>query len=128
MPITTSNPEGVHKPASRYSHAALVTGGGRRLAISGQIGMTADGEVPDTSAAQMDVALANIGIILKAHGMAPSNLVRLNVFLLNAECIKVWRVRREEFLAGHAPASTLLLVSGLADPRLMVEIEAEAAD
>lgn len=128
MPITTSNPEGVHKPASRYSHSALVTGGGRRLVISGQIGMTPDGQVPEGSAAQMDVALANIATILAAHGMAPSDLVRLSVFLLNVGCIKHWRAKRDAFLAGHMPASTLLVVSALADPRLMVEIEAEAAD
>lgn len=128
MPITTTNPEGVHKPASNYSHAALVTGASRRLAISGQIGMTVDGHVPETSGEQMEVALANIATILKAHGMTPANLVRLNVFLLNLGCIKVWRAKRDAFLAGHAPASTLLVVSALADPRLMVEIEAEAAD
>jgi enamine deaminase RidA (YjgF/YER057c/UK114 family) len=29
-------------------------------------------------------------------------------------------------LGEHAPASTLLFVAGLADPRLVVEIEAEA--
>ncbi len=128
MPITTSNPAGVHKPASSYSHAALVTGPGRRLAIAGQIGMRADGTVPEGSAAQMEVALENIGVILAAHGMGPSNLVRLNVFLLNTGCIKGWRAKRDAFLAGHMPASTLLVVAALADPRFLVEVEAEAAD
>jgi enamine deaminase RidA (YjgF/YER057c/UK114 family) len=31
-------------------------------------------------------------------------------------------------MAGHAPASTLLFVAGLADPRFVVEVEAEAVD
>jgi enamine deaminase RidA (YjgF/YER057c/UK114 family) len=128
MPITLSNPAGVHQPASQYSHAALVTGAGRRLIMSGQVGAAPDGTVPDTSVAQMDQALANIGTILAAHGMGPANLVKLNVYLLNIGCIRHWRARRDAFLGSHAPASTLLLVSALADPRFMVEIEAEAAD
>lgn len=128
MPITLSNPVGVHKPASNYSHAALVTGPARRLVISGQVGVAPDGSVPEGSVAQMDQALANIGAILAAHGMTPANLVKLNVYLLNLGCIRHWRAQRDAFLGGHAPASTLLLVSALADHRFMVEIEAEAAD
>jgi hypothetical protein len=38
------------------------------------------------------------------------------------------QARRDAFLAGHAPASTLVLVSALADLRFMVKIEAEAAN
>lgn len=128
MPITHSNPDGVHKPGSPYSHAALVTGAGRRLVISGQIGMAPDGSVPDTAGAQMDQALANIGTILAAHGMAAANLVKMTVFLLSTADIGDWRQRRDSLLQGHQPASTLLVVSALADPRFLVEIEAEAAD
>ena len=128
MPISFSNPDGVHKPASNYSHAALVTGPGRRLVISGQIGMAPDGRVPASSAEQMDQALANIGAILAAHGMGTTNVVKLTVYLLNVSCMKHWRARRDAFMAGHKAASTMLVVSALADPRFMVEVEAEAAD
>ena len=38
-----------------------------------------------------------------------------------------WREVRDAFFDGHAPASTLLVVAGLADPRFQVEVEAEAA-
>jgi enamine deaminase RidA (YjgF/YER057c/UK114 family) len=96
--------------------------------MSGQVGVAPDGSVREGSVAQMDQALANISAILSAHGMAPANLVKLNVFLLNIGCIRHWRAQRDAFLCGHAPASTLLLVSALADPRFLVEIEAEAAD
>ena len=128
MPITTANPEGVHQPASSYSHAVLVTGPGRRLVISGQIGMAPDGTVPKKSGEQMDQALANIGAILAAHGMGPSNLVKMTVYLLNIGCMLHWRTHRDAFLKGHHAASTILVVSALADPRFLVEVEAEAAD
>ena len=128
MPITTSNPEGVHKPASSYSQAVLVTTPARRLVISGQIGMAPDGTVPKSSGDQMDQALANIGAILAAHGMGPTNLVKLTVYLLNIGCMLHWRKHRDAFLQGHHAASTMLVVSALADPRFLVEVEAEAAD
>ena len=106
----------------------LLTGPGRRLVMSGQIGMVPDGTVPVSSGEQMDQALANIGVILAAHGMGLTNLIKLTVYLLNTSCIPHWRKHRDAFMQGHQPASTLLVVSALADPRFLVEIEAEAAD
>ena len=128
MPIELSNPEGAPVPAGGYSQAALVRGAPRRLVISGQVGQTPNGTVPADGAAQIGQALANLGVILAAHGMAPDRLVKMTVFLTDAALIGPWRAARTEFLGGHAPASTLLVVAGLADPRFLVEVEAEAAD
>jgi len=126
MPVTLNNPAGVHTPGSRYSHAALIEGGGRRLVISGQIGVAPDGTILPGGEAQIGQALANLGTILAAHGMGPANIVKLGVFLTDRALIPAWRAQREGFLGSHAPASTLLLVAGLADPRFVFEIEAEA--
>ncbi len=126
MTVTFTKPAGVHTPGSRYSHAALVEGGGRRLVVSGQIGVRPDGSFAEGGEAQIAQALANLGAILSAHGMGPGNIVRMGVFLTERALIPVWRTQREGFLGGHAPASTLLLVAGLADPRLVFEVEAEA--
>lgn len=126
MPVTFSNPAGVHAPGSRYSHAALVEGPGRRLVISGQIGVQPDGSIANGGEAQIAQAVANLGAVLAAHGMGPANLVKLGVFLTERALIPVWRAEREKFLGTLAPASTLLVVAGLADPRFLFEIEAEA--
>lgn len=126
MAVTFSNPVGVHAPAGRYSHAALVEGVARRLVISGQIGVAPDGTVLPGGEDQIRQALANLGAILEAHGMGPANIVKLGVFLTDRGLIPVWRAEREKLLGGVAPASTLLIVAGLADPRFVFEIEAEA--
>jgi enamine deaminase RidA (YjgF/YER057c/UK114 family) len=126
MPVTFSNPAGVHTPGSRYSHAALVEGPGRRLVISGQIGMRPDGTIAAEGEAQIAQALANLGAILSAHGMGPANIVKMGVFLTERALIPTWRAEREKFLGTLAPASTLLVVAGLADPRFVFEVEAEA--
>ena len=124
--ITFSNPTGAPQPRSPYSQAALVEGDGRRLVLSGQVGVRPDGTTVAEPAEQIDQALANIGALLAAHGMDVGNIVKMTVFLTDAALIGEWRRRRETFLQGHAPASTLLIVAGLASPDLKVEVEAEA--
>lgn len=126
MPIETSNPPTVHKPGS-YSHAVLVRDASRRLVISGQVGTAPDGRIAEGGEAQIDQALANLGAILAAHGMAPANLVKVTVFLTDPALIGPWRERRGAWMGEHRSASTLLIVAGLADPRFLVEVEAEAA-
>jgi enamine deaminase RidA (YjgF/YER057c/UK114 family) len=128
MPISLSNPDGVLTPGSRYSHAALVEGATRRLLVSGQVGLTPDGHLDHDAVAQIEQALANLGAILSAHGMGPRNVAKVTVFLTDRDLVPLWREARDAFFDGHAPASTLLLVAGLANPRFLVEIEAEAAD
>lgn len=128
MPISLSNPDGVHTPGSRYSHAALEEGTTRRLLVSGQVGLTPDGHLDHDAEAQIAQALANLGAILSAHGMGPRNVAKVTVFLTDRDLVPLWRELRDAFFDGHAPASTLLLVAGLANPRFLVEVEAEAAD
>lgn len=125
--IALSNPPGLRAPGSHYSHAVLVTGATRRLVISGQVGVAMDGTVPADPAAQMAQALDNLRAVLAGHDMEVRDLVKTTAFLTDRALITPWRAAREHAFAGHAAASTLLIVAGLADPRWVVEIEAEAA-
>ena len=124
--ITTMNPPGVREPASRYSHAVLVQNESRRLVISGQVGMDPDGSVPSSGEAQLAQVFRNLRTILRAHDMDFSNVVKSTAFLTDRSLLSAYRAARDAVFAEHAPASTLLFVSGLADPRWLVEIEAEA--
>lgn len=125
--ITLSNPPAVRAPGSRYSHAALVAGAQRRLVISGQVGVAPDGSVPATGEGQIAQAYANLRAVLEAHGMGIADVVKSTVFLTDRTLIPAYRAARDAVFADHAPASTLLVVAGLADPHWVVEIEAEAA-
>ena len=75
---------------------------------------------------QIAQALANLGAVLAAHGMGPANIAKMGVFLTDRALIPVWREERAKLLGHLAPASTLLIVAGLADPRFVFEVEAEA--
>lgn len=121
------NPAEIAPPASRYSHGVVVSGPVRWLAIAGQVGTAPDGTVPADSAGQMERAWDNLLAVLTAAGMAIPDIVKLTVFLTDPADVPLYREVRDRRLAGHAPATTLLIVAGLASPALRVEIEALAA-
>lgn len=121
------NPEGVAPPLSAYSHGVVIPAGMRVLHVSGQIGTAADGDVPDDAAAQCRNAFANVLAVLAAEGMTAADLVAITTYAVAGQELGPVRRIRDEMLAGHAPASTFVYVAGLADPRLVIEIQAVAA-
>ena len=120
------NPPGVHSTGGRYHHAALVTGTPRRLVLSGQVGTAPDGTVPEGAAAQARQALSNIAAILASQGMTMADVIKVTSYVTDAAHIPALREARAEAFGGRTTASTLLIVAGLADPRFLLEIEAEA--
>ena len=64
--------------------------------------------------------------VLRAAGGEPRNVVKVQVFLTDiADRARINPVR-ERYFGEHRPASTLVEVSALVDPRMKVEIEAVA--
>ena len=125
--LTPRNPGTVHQPASRYSHAMEVTGRQRWLHVSGQIGVRPDGSVCEGVEAQLEQAWHNIFALLADAGMSKDDLVKVTVFLTDKAYVQAYREVRDRMLGGPVPASTLLIVAGLASPDFLVEIEAVAA-
>lgn len=121
------NPTTVAPPFSAYSHAVEVAPGARWLHVSGQIGIQPDGSVPAEPGAQMEQAWRNLLAVLNAAGMGPEDLVKVTAFLTRPEDTGLYREVRETLLDGAQPASTLIIVAGLAHPDWLVEIEAVAA-
>jgi len=120
-------PAGVAPPFSRYSLALETEGATRWLTISGQVGVDAAGKLAEGAEAQMEQAWRNILAILESAGMTPEDLVKVSAFLTRREDLAHYRTVRDRMLGAAKPASTLLFVSGLADPAWLVEIEAVAA-
>jgi 2-iminobutanoate/2-iminopropanoate deaminase len=124
------SPDTMPRPGSRYSQLALAEGATRRLEISGQVGVHPDGRVAQGLADQLDAALANIDLALAAAGMGRANLMKITVYLTenSPEAVATYRARRDHWVGSHPPpAATLLIVSGLASPALVVEVDAIAA-
>jgi len=115
------------KPFSNYSQAVMVEAGSRLLHVAGQVGATLEGVIPDDPQRQHELAWANVLAILKAAGMSHDNIVDAHVFITDRTHIGIYREVRDRVLKGHRPAATLLVISGLADPRLVVEVAVVAA-
>jgi len=127
MKIEASNPPTVPAPASHSAQVVEVRDASRWLEISGQIGVTPDGKLAGDARAQVRQCFANIIAVLHAKDMKLENLLKITVFLTDANDMPAFREVRDEMLAGHLCASTLLVISALARPELVVEIEATAA-
>jgi 2-iminobutanoate/2-iminopropanoate deaminase len=116
------NPEQILKPKT-YHHGIEVVGNRRTLYIAGQIGMEEDGSIPDGVEAQTRAVFANLTNILKEANMQISDLVKSTIYLTNPEDRVVFNAIREELSRGNKNASTLVFVSALALPSLLVEID-----
>lgn len=125
------NPASIAPPNSpTYHHGVEAAPGLRWLHIAGQIGRAKDGTVPPSFEAQCEIIWDNILAVLKEGGMGVEDLVKVTTFLTRKEDIPASRVVRDRKLGNIgpiAPATTLLIVAGLAAPDFLLEIEATAA-
>lgn len=122
-----SNPGSVHPPLGLYSHTAVVAAGAELIFLSGQVGVRGDGTAGPTIAEQADQVFANIVALLAAHGLSPSNIVKLTTFMVAGHDGQAVREARLKHLGAHRPTSTAVYVAQLVDPKWFVEVEAIAA-
>ena len=107
---------------------ATLTEGRKVLHISGQVSMDAAGKTVGKGdiEAQTAQALGNVKTLVEEAGGNLADVCRIVVFVTAREYLpKVMEVRRR-FLSDPYPATTSVIVSGLADPEWLVEIEATA--
>jgi enamine deaminase RidA (YjgF/YER057c/UK114 family) len=113
-----------------YNQGEIVEGPTRTLYCAGQTAMSADGkpEHAGDMAAQLALSLDNVEAVLGEGGMSLGNLVRLTVHTTDVDLLfQHYGVLASRLgAAGVAPATTLLGVTRLAIPTLMVELEGTA--
>src|SRR5216110_101647 len=112
----------VHNPRSIEAPPAA-----RWLYVAGQIGVRPDGSVPASIEEQTEVVWQNILAVLADAGMGIGDVVKITSFLTRHENFPRFAQVRAKFLGSHRPASTLLVISSLARPEFLVEVEAIAA-
>ncbi len=115
------------KPFSNYAQGISVPPGSRIVHVSGQVGATVAGDIPDDPRRQHELSWENVLAVLAAEGMDHRNVVDAHVYITDRAHVGLYREVRDRMLKGHRPAATLLIVSGLADARLVVEVDVVAA-
>ncbi len=120
-------PSSIAPPAASYAHAVLSEGGGSWLHTAGVVPVRPDGSVPDGLAEQAQVVWANIAAIVAEAGMTMRDIVSVTNYVVAGEDLAPVMAARDEALAGHLAASTLITVPVLARPAWRVEVAVVAA-
>jgi enamine deaminase RidA (YjgF/YER057c/UK114 family) len=113
-----------------FSHAVDVRGADRVLYCAGQTSVDPEGRAlhPGDMAAQLGRAFDNLETVLSRAGLTMANVVRLNYYVTDMEAFAGAREVVAARLASLPikPSGSLLGISRLSQPALMVEIEATA--
>ena len=118
------DPVGVRKTTG-YSHAKVRRG--TPIFLTGQVAWDLDGSVVGVGdiEVQADKAWSNIQAILADMGATADDIVKITTYTTDPRFKEViGAAKAAQFTPGAFPASTFLVVAGLADPELLVEIEA----
>ena len=124
------NPAALMAPTG-YSHVAKVTG--TLVYVAGQVSADASGKLVGEGdlEAQAEQVFKNLKIAIEAAGGTLADIVKMNVYLVaevdHAEIPKFRAVRDRYLDTARLPASTLAVITRLARPGWLIEIEAIAA-
>jgi len=118
------NPPSVPGPGF-YSQGIEASGSGRTLYVSGQAGVGPDGPGKDIGE-QARLAIANLNAVIAEAGMTNANIAKLTIYLTDPAHMPGFIEAAAGTLPAMPPATTLLIVKGLASPELLIEIEAIA--
>lgn len=112
-------------PPESFSHCLI---GGDTVFVSGQHAGNADGGVDGdgTMRSQATVALTKIQRLLEAAGATMADVAKLTIFVTDMSQRAGVSEARKAFFKGDFPCSTLVGITSLAQPGLLVEIEAIA--
>lgn len=120
------NPSSMATPTG-YSHIARKSG--TPVFVSGQVSAGADGRTvgKGDATAQAEQVFVNLQAVLEAAGGSMDDVVKFTAYALDAAYRPaIAEARTKRFPNGDFPASTFVVVSGLASPDYLIEIEAVA--
>ena len=120
-------PASIAPPAANYALAMLTEAPTRWLHTAGIVPVTPDGTVPDELTDQARTVWANIAALLDDAGMSATDIVSFTTYVVAGAQLDDVMAARDEFMAGHRAASTLVTVPALARPEWRLEIGVIAA-
>lgn len=118
------NPSELAEP-SGFSHA-VVAAPGRTVYLGGQAGHDGDGNIASGLVEQFAQACSNVMVALEASGGEAEHLVSVQIFVTDVlayrDALKHLGKIYQEHFGRHYPATALMGVAELFDPRAQVEL------
>ncbi len=128
MGLEVIQPDSVHD-TKKFSYSQAVTLG-NLVFVAGQVPLDAEGELVgrDDVQTQTEQVFKNLEAVLNAAGSGLDLVGKVTVFTTNIEYRPIIHEIRSRIFRdiGHYPASTLAVITSLAQPGWLVEIEAIA--
>jgi 2-iminobutanoate/2-iminopropanoate deaminase len=108
--------------------SGVETPSGRMVYVSGQVSMDAEGNVVGEGdiKAQTEAVLEHVKTVVEEAGGGMEDIVKLTVFITDMGLYDEIHEVRRRYFEEPFPASSMVEVSALIDPRLLIEIEAIA--
>lgn len=123
------NPDGLMKNPA-FSQVVTTQGNGKTIYIGGQDAVNSRGEIIGKGdiAKQTEQVMDNLQTALAASGATFENLVKLTIYMVQGQNLYSGFEVSQKFLGNltNPPAICVLIVTGLANPNFLVEIEATA--
>ncbi len=126
MKRTTIQPKDVFEPrGNTYSHGVIVEAA-KTLYVAGQTSRDVEGNIvfKGDPAGQTRQVLTNMKNVIAEAGGKMADIAKTTVYITNLADREAVGQARREFFEGAPPANTLVVISSLADPAFLVEIEA----
>jgi enamine deaminase RidA (YjgF/YER057c/UK114 family) len=116
-------PKGMSPTNNRYSHVVKI---GPWVYIAGQTAADENGDVAGIGdpKAQVDQVFKNLSTAMESVGGKLSDIIKTTVYVVGTEHMDAIREARAGKFGDNPPTSTLTVISSLARPEFMLEIEA----
>jgi 2-iminobutanoate/2-iminopropanoate deaminase len=123
MATKVIQPKSLSDPRPRYSQGILADGG-KLLFIAGQTASDKDGNVVGKGdiEAQAHQVFKNIRAVLEEAGGSLDNLAMTTTYITDRKYREGYNRVRQQYYKNNSPTSTLVIITGLAHPDYLIEI------
>ena len=115
-------------PDNKPSGISPATRSGRAVFVSGQVPVDSTGNLvgEDDCERQSEQCFENIRAALEAAGASMEDVTKITAFIVRPEDYPDYAKVRLSMFPKDGPASSSVFISGLVDPKFLIEIEAIA--
>jgi len=126
--VSLSNPTQLGMPYRPYSSLGVRVTAGPLLFVSGQVAWDKNYKVVGIGDVRKQTVqvLKNIKVVLKDNGATLDDIVKMTVFVTNMAYFEDVAQVRNQYFPNQGTASTMVEVSHLALPELLIEMDAIA--